>query len=37
MFAPANRENWAYARKLGLRITTEFQGPQAAMALDALW
>ena len=37
MFAPPNRENWAYARKLGLRITTEFQGPQPAMALDALW
>jgi cytosine/adenosine deaminase-related metal-dependent hydrolase len=37
MFSPPNRENWAYARKLGLRITTEFQGPQAAMLLDALW
>src|SRR5579871_621760 len=37
MFAPPNRENWIYARKLGLRITTEFQGPQAAMALDSLW
>ena len=37
MFSAPNRENWTYARSLGLRITTEFQGPQAAMLLDALW
>ena len=29
-------ENWAIARRLGLRITTEFQGLAAAAALDAL-
>jgi cytosine/adenosine deaminase-related metal-dependent hydrolase len=37
MFSPVNRENWAVARSLGLRITTEFQGPNAAMLLDAVW
>ncbi len=37
MFSPPNRENWALARRLGLRITTEFQGQAAAEALDALW
>lgn len=37
MFSPPNRENWAYARGLGLRITTEFQGPQQAALLDPLW
>lgn len=37
MFSPVNRENWALARSLGLRITTEFQGPNAAMALDPMW
>jgi cytosine/adenosine deaminase-related metal-dependent hydrolase len=36
MFSPPSAENWKFARGLGLRITTEFQGPQAAMALDAL-
>lgn len=36
MFSPVNRENWALARRLGLRITTEFQGQAAAEALDAL-
>jgi cytosine/adenosine deaminase-related metal-dependent hydrolase len=36
MFAPPNRENWMYARALGLRITTEFQGPQQAALLDPL-
>src|SRR5215831_4476263 len=35
MFSGVDRENWALARRLGLRITTEFQGPQAANALDA--
>lgn len=37
MFSPVNRENWAVARGLGLRITTEFQGPNAAMLLDQVW
>ena len=36
MFSGPNRENWAFARKLGLRITTEFQGPQVAALLDPL-
>jgi 5-methylthioadenosine/S-adenosylhomocysteine deaminase len=36
MFAGVSRDNWALARKLGLRITTEFQGPQAAAQLDPL-
>jgi cytosine/adenosine deaminase-related metal-dependent hydrolase len=36
MFAGVNRDNWALARKLGLRITTEFQGAQAAALLDPL-
>ncbi len=37
MFSPPSRENWTYARQLGLRITTEFQGPQQAALLDPLW
>ncbi len=37
MFSPPDRDNWTFARQMGLRITTEFQGPQAAMLLDALW
>jgi cytosine/adenosine deaminase-related metal-dependent hydrolase len=36
MFSAVNRDNWALARKLGLHITTEFQGPQAAALLDPL-
>jgi cytosine/adenosine deaminase-related metal-dependent hydrolase len=36
MFSGPNRDNWAVARKLGLRITTEFQGPQQAALLDPL-
>jgi 5-methylthioadenosine/S-adenosylhomocysteine deaminase len=36
MFAGVSRDNWALARKLGLRITSEFQGPQAAGQLDPL-
>jgi len=36
MFSGVSRDNWALARKLGLRITTEFQGPQAAALLDPL-
>jgi 5-methylthioadenosine/S-adenosylhomocysteine deaminase len=37
MFSPPNRENRAFARSLGLRISTEFQGPQQAALLDPLW
>jgi len=37
MFSAPDRENWQYARSLGLRITTEFQGPQQAAALEPLW
>jgi hypothetical protein len=36
MFSGVSRDNWAVARKLGLCITTEFQGPQAAALLDPL-
>src|SRR5215470_387650 len=36
MFSGLSRDNWALARKLGLRITTEFQGQQAAALLDPL-
>jgi 5-methylthioadenosine/S-adenosylhomocysteine deaminase len=36
MFSGPNRDNWAFARKLGLRITTEFQGPQQAALLDPM-
>jgi len=36
MFSPPNSENWQFARNLGLRITTEFQGPQQAAFLDPL-
>jgi len=36
MFSGVNRDNWALARKLELRITTEFQGPQAAALLAPL-
>ena len=37
MFSAPDRENWTYARSLGLRITTEFQGAQQAALLDPLW
>jgi 5-methylthioadenosine/S-adenosylhomocysteine deaminase len=36
MFSGPSRENWEVARRLGLRITTEFQGPQQAALLDPL-
>jgi len=36
MFSGPIRDNWILARKLGLRITTEFQGPQQAAMLDPL-
>ena len=37
MFSAPDRANWELARRLGLRITTEFQGPQQAALLDPLW
>ncbi len=37
MFSGPDRANWEFARRLGLRITTEFQGPQQAALLDPLW
>ena len=36
MFAGPNREQWAFARQLGLRITTEFQGPAMGKIVDQL-
>ena len=36
MFAGPNREQWAMARQLGLRITTEFQGPVMGKLVDQL-
>lgn len=36
MFSGPIRENWEVARRLGLRMTTEFQGPQQAALLDPL-
>ena len=36
MFSGPDRANWEFARKLGLRITTEFQGPKMAQLLDPL-
>jgi cytosine/adenosine deaminase-related metal-dependent hydrolase len=36
MFSGPDRDNWAYARKLGIRITTEFQGPQMAALLEPM-
>ena len=37
MFSAPDKDNWQFARRLGLRITTEFQGPQQAALLDPLW
>lgn len=34
MFAAPNRDLWAIARRLGLRITTEFTGPQMAKLIE---
>jgi 5-methylthioadenosine/S-adenosylhomocysteine deaminase len=36
MFSGPDRGNWELARKLGLRITTEFQGPQMAALLEPM-
>lgn len=37
MFSGPNRENWAEARKLGLRITSEFTGERMAAMLAPMW
>jgi 5-methylthioadenosine/S-adenosylhomocysteine deaminase len=37
MFSGLDRENYRLARKLGLRITTEFQGAAAAATLEQFW
>lgn len=37
MFSGPNAENWAVARRLGLRITTECQGAYVAAQLEAVW
>jgi 5-methylthioadenosine/S-adenosylhomocysteine deaminase len=37
MFSGLDRANLAVARKLGLRITTEFQGADAASTLEQFW
>jgi 5-methylthioadenosine/S-adenosylhomocysteine deaminase len=37
MFSGLDRDNYRFARKLGLRITTEFQGAAAAATLEQFW
>jgi 5-methylthioadenosine/S-adenosylhomocysteine deaminase len=37
MFSGPNRDNWASARKLGLRITTEFTGERMAAMVEPMW
>lgn len=37
MFSGLDRANFAMARKLGLRITTEFQGASASATLEQFW
>jgi cytosine/adenosine deaminase-related metal-dependent hydrolase len=37
MFSGLNRDNYAIARKLGLRITTEFTGAGGAPTLEEFW
>jgi 5-methylthioadenosine/S-adenosylhomocysteine deaminase len=34
MFSAPDRDNWMVARRLGLRITTEFNGPRAAELIE---
>ena len=34
MFSGIDRDNWIVARRLGLRITTEFNGPRAAELIE---
>jgi 5-methylthioadenosine/S-adenosylhomocysteine deaminase len=37
MFSGLDRENWALARRLGLRITSEFQGAQMGPLMEQFW
>jgi len=37
MFSGLDRANWALARRLGLRITSEFQGPQMGPLMEQFW
>jgi 5-methylthioadenosine/S-adenosylhomocysteine deaminase len=37
MFSGLGRANWAVARRLGLRITTEFQGAQMGPLMEQFW
>jgi len=37
MFSGLDRANWAVARRLGLRITSEFQGPQMGPVMEQFW
>ena len=37
MFSGPNRDNWAVARKLGLRITSEFTGERMAAMVEPMW
>jgi len=37
MFSGLDRANWALARRLGLRITSEFQGPQMGTIMEQFW
>jgi cytosine/adenosine deaminase-related metal-dependent hydrolase len=34
MFSGPDRDNWLFARRLGLRVTTEFNGPRAAELIE---
>jgi 5-methylthioadenosine/S-adenosylhomocysteine deaminase len=34
MFSGPDRDNWSLARRLGLRITTEFNGPRTAQVIE---
>ncbi len=37
MFSALDRDNWALARRLGLRVTTEFTGSAGAPLLEQFW
>lgn len=37
MFSALDRSNWALARRLGLRITSEFQGSQMGPVMEQFW
>jgi 5-methylthioadenosine/S-adenosylhomocysteine deaminase len=34
MFSGPDRDDWTLARRLGLRITSEFNGPRAAEVIE---